>query len=61
MLSNHEHTKNHRLGGITCTVSTCSYHGSGNCCQAPGITVGTEYAVDKTETFCSTYDHHPGL
>jgi len=42
---------------INCTVGTCLYHGTGDCCKALGIKVGTEYALDKTETFCSTYKH----
>ena len=42
--------------GVTCTVSTCAYHGTGNCCRANNINVGTEYALDKTETFCSTFE-----
>jgi len=43
--------------GITCTVGTCSHHGANNTCDAECIKVGTEYALDKTETFCSTYSH----
>ena len=42
--------------GVTCTVSTCAFHGAGNCCRANNINVGTEYALDKTETFCSTFE-----
>ncbi len=50
---------NHRgkSGDITCTVGTCAYHGGNNTCQANGVKIGTEYALDKTETFCSTYAH----
>ncbi|MCL2003302.1 MAG: DUF1540 domain-containing protein [Oscillospiraceae bacterium] len=42
---------------VNCTVGTCAFHGSNNQCNAGGIKVGTEYALDKTETFCSTYEH----
>ncbi|MDR1693224.1 MAG: DUF1540 domain-containing protein [Oscillospiraceae bacterium] len=40
---------------VSCTVGTCAYHGPNNQCTAGSINVGTEYALDKTETFCSTY------
>ena len=50
-----------RAGRVVCTVGTCSHHGTGNCCNAGSIKVGTEYALDKTETFCSTYSHRPEL
>ncbi|MCL2081936.1 MAG: DUF1540 domain-containing protein [Oscillospiraceae bacterium] len=46
-----------RNNNINCTVETCDFHGSDNCCHASSIKVGTEYALDKTETFCSTYKH----
>jgi len=42
---------------ISCTVGTCQFHGDDNVCHAGSIKVGTEYALDKTETFCSTYKH----
>lgn len=51
------HQNKGKANGITCTVGTCSYHGNGNVCHAGAIKVGTEYALDKTETFCSTYEH----
>ncbi len=50
------HQKN-KTNTVNCTVGTCAYHGPGNQCNASGINVGTEYALDKTETFCSTYAH----
>lgn len=46
-----------KTNNVNCTVGTCEYHGSGDCCNAGNIKVGTEYALDKTETFCSTYKH----
>ncbi len=56
------HDKAHgKLNNVTCTVGTCAYHGTGNCCQANDIKVGTEYAVDKVETFCSTYENKQPL
>jgi hypothetical protein len=48
------------IDGVSCSVSTCAYHGTGNCCHANTINVGTEYAVDKSETFCTSYQHKPG-
>ena len=50
--------KNSRLGGVTCTVATCAHHGPNNCCKAQGIKVGTEYAQNRTETFCSTFSQN---
>lgn len=61
MFGNQDQGKNSKLDGINCSVTTCSYHGTGNCCQAASIKVGTEYAADKSETFCATYQHKPGL
>ena len=49
--------KQQKLNGVSCTVSTCAYHGTGNACCAGNIKVGTEYAVDRAETFCSTYEN----
>ena len=53
MLGHHKNKPN----GIICTVGTCAFHSGSNTCNAGGIKVGTEYALDKTETFCSTYSH----
>ncbi len=61
MFGNHDREKQDKLDGINCTVTTCSYHGGGNTCHANSIKVGTEYANDKSETFCSTYMHKPGM
>ena len=47
------------LKGVNCTVTTCSHHGDNNTCHADDIKVGTEYAEDKGETFCSTFKHRP--
>ena len=49
--------KHQKLNGVNCTVTTCAHHGSGNSCRAENIKVGTEYAVDRAETFCSTYEN----
>ncbi len=46
-----------KLDGVTCTVSTCTYNGHGNVCTARKIKVGTEYAVDKAETLCATFEN----
>lgn len=40
---------------VDCSVNNCKYHGLGDCCKAESIQVGTEYAIDQTETFCSTF------
>ena len=61
MFGNQDQMKNDKLNGVACSVTTCSYHKGDNTCHAAGIKVGTEYAVDKSETFCSTYQHKPGL
>jgi len=60
MFGNHEH-RDERLTGVNCSVTTCSYHENDNSCHAANIKVGTEYACDKSETFCTTYQHKPGL
>ena len=49
--------ENHEIKGISCKVSTCKHHGTGNTCQATKISVGTEYAESKAETFCSTFEN----
>jgi len=59
MFGNQDHIRPDNLGGVACSVTTCSYHGKGNTCQAAAIKVGTEYAADKSETFCTTYQHRP--
>jgi len=62
MFGNKGHDRgNHKISGVVCTVGTCSHHGAGNSCQAGNIKVGTEYAYDKAETFCSTYEHKPPM
>ncbi len=50
-------TEDNHATPVTCTVGTCTYHGTGNCCHATNIKVGTEYAVDKAETFCATFEN----
>ncbi|MDR1735856.1 MAG: DUF1540 domain-containing protein [Oscillospiraceae bacterium] len=52
-------SKNAKNSGVACTVTNCAYHGAGNSCNARNIKVGTEYALDKTETFCSTFESRP--
>lgn len=61
MFESQDQGKQNRIDGVNCSVTTCSYHGASNCCRAANIKVGTEYAVDKSETFCSTYQHKPGM
>ena len=61
MFGFHDHEKDPKLNGVACSVTTCSHHGGNNTCHAANIKVGTEYAVDKSETFCTTYQHKPGL
>ena len=45
------------IAGVQCTACSCQHHTISNHCQAGAIKVGTEYAEDKAETFCSTYQH----
>lgn len=61
MFGSQDQGKNGKLDGVNCSVSTCTHNGNGHVCRASGIKVGTEYAADKSETFCSTYEHKPGL
>ena len=59
MFGNHD--KNDKLNGVACSVATCEYHGRNNTCHASNIKVGTEYAMDRSETFCSTYQYKPSV
>lgn len=43
------------LRGVGCGVTSCKYHTSENNCTANRITVQSENAVRKAETFCSTF------
>ena len=43
------------IPGVNCTVRSCQHHTISNRCQAGDIKVGTEYAEDKGETFCATF------
>jgi hypothetical protein len=52
-----KHNKSRDIAGVTCTVRSCQHHTISNHCQAGDIKVGTEYAEDKGETFCSTFKH----
>ena len=54
-------SKNPHDNSITCTVTNCAHHSKSDCCRASGIKVGTEYALDKAETFCSTFEQRPGV
>lgn len=43
------------IEGIKCDVKSCAFHDGDNYCCAKEITVGKIYAVNRTETVCSTY------
>ena len=43
------------LRGVGCEVESCKFHCAGNLCNANKITVESELAVRKAETFCSTF------
>ena len=43
------------LPGVGCGVTSCKYHTTENNCCANRITVESEDAVRKAETFCSTF------
>ena len=60
MFSQNQNAKNGKINGVHCTVASCSHHGTGNCCTAADITVGTEYSHEKAETFCATFEQLPG-
>ena len=59
MFDNNQNAKNGKINGVNCTVAACSHHGSGNCCTAAHINVGTEYSSDQAETFCATFEQAP--
>lgn len=41
--------------GVSCNVSACVHHASGNHCTAPVISVSNERALEESETCCSTF------
>lgn len=43
------------LPGVGCDVVTCKYHATDNTCHAVGINVKSQYAAEKSETFCGTF------
>ncbi|MDL2274236.1 DUF1540 domain-containing protein [Oscillospiraceae bacterium OttesenSCG-928-G22] len=45
-----------RINGISCTARNCIHHSENNCCTAGEIRVGTEYASEKAETICGTFE-----
>ncbi len=42
---------------VNCCVKDCKYHASGDSCNARHISVSNEYAVEKGETFCATFEN----
>ena len=51
-----EKKMNHsEITGVGCDVSTCKYNTIDNKCAASQITVQTERATTKSETFCGTF------
>ena len=47
------------LYGVGCDVVNCKYHGHANQCFADSITVESQNAVRKAETFCGTFAPRP--
>ncbi len=44
------------LPGVVCSVTNCKYHGGADRCQATHISVRSETATQKAETFCGTFE-----
>lgn len=44
-----------RINHIKCGVVNCSYHSEGDCCHADMIEVGPSFAVNDSDTQCSTF------
>ncbi len=40
---------------VGCSVKDCKYHGMSNVCMAEHISVQSENAQRKAETFCNTF------
>ena len=47
---------NGKLCGVGCDVINCKYHGGDNCCHAESISVESQSAIRKAETFCGTFE-----
>lgn len=45
-----------KLSGVGCHVESCKYHGKDNYCHANAISVGSENAIRKAETYCGTFE-----
>ena len=43
------------LPGVGCDVSNCKFNTVDCKCTASGISVQSEHAKDKAETYCSTF------
>lgn len=50
-----------KLCGVGCDVVNCRYHGMDNCCHADCITVESQNALRKAETFCGTFEPRASL
>ena len=48
------------LYGVGCDVVNCKYHDHASHCSADSITVESQNAVKKAETFCGTFAPRPG-
>lgn len=42
---------------VGCCVKDCKYHAPSNTCNARHISVSNEYAMEKGETFCATFEN----
>jgi len=49
------------INGVGCDVVNCKYHGHANQCFADSISVESQNAAKKTETFCGTFAPRPDV
>ena len=49
------------LRGVDCDAIHCKYQGHANQCFADSITVESQNAVRKAETFCGTFVPNPEM
>ncbi len=44
------------VANVGCCVKDCRYNQAGTTCVAKHISVANEYAAQKSETFCATFE-----
>ena len=56
MTNSSNFSSNGKLSRVGCDVINCKYHGGDNCCHAESISVESQNAIRKAETFCGTFE-----